>query len=111
MYSAIFILNTPAKETHWTRDKVDFCCYKPLDITVEWDARLLQIPPLPKFYDTSCLRKDRHITVSWSEPRKGVRSNACKCSPFDHDPLSVLTSVIPSKLLFTIISGLISSCS
>ena len=43
-------LNTPAKQTHWTRDKVDFCCYNPLDITVsslEWDARLLQIPPPP----------------------------------------------------------------
>ena len=78
-------LNTPAKETHWTRDKVDF--------------------------DTSCLRKDRYITVSWSEPRKGVRSNACKYILFDHDPLSFLTSVIPSKLLFTVISGLISSCS
>ena len=52
MYSAIFMLNlkTPAKETHWTRDKVDFCCYNPLGITVsslEWDARLLQIPPPP----------------------------------------------------------------
>ena len=109
-------LNTPAKETHWTRDKVDFCCYNPLGITVsslEWDARLLQIPPPPppKLYDTSCLRKDRYITVSWSEPRKGVRSNACKYTLFDHDPLSFLTSVIPSKLLFTVISGLISSCS
>ena len=44
-------LNTPAKETHWTRDKVDFCCYNPLDITVfslEWDARLLQIPRPPR---------------------------------------------------------------
>ena len=91
MDSAIFILNTPTKETHWTRDKVDFGCYKPLDITVEWDARLLQIPPLPKFYDTNCLRKYRCITVSWSESRKGVRSNACKRSLFDHDPLSFLT--------------------
>ena len=112
--AAIFILNTPAEETHWTRDKVDFCCCKPLDITVssfEWDAHLLQIPPLPKFYNTRCLRKDRYIMVSWSEPRKGVRSNASKCTLFDHDPLSFLTSVIPSKLLFTIISGLISSCS
>ena len=88
-------LNTPAKQTHWTRDKVDFCCYNPLDITVsslEWDARLLQIPPPPaKFYDTSCLRKDRYITVSWSASRKCVRSNACKCSLFDHNPLSFLT--------------------
>ena len=88
-------LKTLAKETHWTRDKVDFCCYNPRDITVsslEWDVRLLQIPPPPpKFYDTSCLRKDRYITVSWSESRKGVRSNACKCILFDHDPLSFFT--------------------
>ena len=99
MDSAIFILNTPAKQTHWTRDKVDFCCYKPLDITVEWDARLLQIPPLPKFYDTNCLKKDRCITVSWSESRKGVRSNACKRSLFDLEPLSFLTKYLPSSCL------------
>ena len=116
----MFILNTPAKEAYLTRDKVDFCCYNPLDITVssfEWDACLLLMPPLPNFYDTGCLRKQRYITVSWSKsmflvdqsPGKVWGPTPLNAACFWSRPAFIFH--VPSKLMLFIISGLICSCS